>query len=361
TCCASGWASPARSTRASRASAARARSTWTGCWPAPAWWRRARPRAGTCAPSRAWPPAASCPPCSGPSFRRARCSAASARPGCWSPRTTSSSGSPHRATPRSGRRWPATCAGAPGTRRSWKRSAWRRPGGLALESDPMTAPTTPAGTSPGRTTPVSGGVGSRAGRPDGTPKVTGEFVYSSDLWLDGMIWGVTLRSPHPYAGIRSIETAEALAMPGVSAVLTQEDVPGKKLYGLEITDQPVLASGVVRYQGEPVALVAAGHPEIARQAAKRIRVDYEVYEPVTDAHEALGHPRWNLVHSTPGKVSELSRERAQLHPAGNLVRHLKLRKGDPDPVADVVVTGEYQVGMQDQAFLGPESGLAVPS
>ena len=225
----------------------------------------------------------------------------------------------------------------------------------------MTAPTTPAGTSPGRTTPVSGGVGSSARRPDGTPKVTGEFVYSSDLWMDDMIWGVTLRSPHPYARIRSIETAEALAMPGVSAVLTQEDVPGHKFYGLEIVDQPVLAVDVVRYQGEPVALVAADHPEIARQAAKRIQVEYEVYEPVTDAHEALGHPRWNLVHAVPGKVSELSRERAQLHPAGNLVRHLKLRKGDPEPVADVVVTGEYQVGMQDQAFLGPESGLAVPA
>ena len=165
----------------------------------------------------------------------------------------------------------------------------------------MTAPTTPAGTAPGVTTPVPGGVGGSASRPDGTPKVTGEFVYSSDLWLDGMIWGVTLRSPHPYARIRSIETAEALATPGVYAVLTHEDVPGSKFYGLEIADQPVLAVDVVRYQGEPVALVAADHPEIARQAAKRIRVDYEVYEPVTDAHEALGHPRWNLVHTVPGE------------------------------------------------------------
>ncbi|MGH3122504.1 MAG: xanthine dehydrogenase family protein molybdopterin-binding subunit, partial [Streptosporangiaceae bacterium] len=225
----------------------------------------------------------------------------------------------------------------------------------------MTAPTIPTRSSPGRTTPLSGGVGSSAGRPDGTPKVTGEFVYSSDLWLDGMIWGVTLRSPHPYARIRSIETSEALAVAGVFAVLTQEDVPGNKVYGLEISDQPVLAVDVVRYQGEPVALVAADHPEIARQAAKRIRVDYEVYQPVTDAHEALGHPQWNLVHPVPGKVVELSEERAKLHPQGNLVRHLKLRKGDPEPVADVVVTGEYQVGMQDQAFLGPESGLAVPS
>jgi xanthine dehydrogenase D subunit len=207
----------------------------------------------------------------------------------------------------------------------------------------MTAQTTPTRSSPGRTTPVSSGVGSSAGRPDGTPKVTGEFVYSSDLWLDGMIWGVTLRSPHPYARIRSVDPGEALAMPGVWAVLTQEDVPGDKVYGLEISDQPVLAVDVVRYQGEPVALVAADHPEIARQAAKRIRVDYEVYQPVTDAREAL------------------SEEGAKLHPQGNLVRHLKLRKGDPEPAADVVVTGEYQVGMQDQAFLGPESGLAVPS
>ena len=67
-------------------------------------------------------------------------------------------------------------------------------------------------------------------------------------------------------------------------------MPGKKLYGLELADQPVLAIDVVRYQGEPVALVAADHPEIARQAAKKIVVDYEVLEPVTDARTALGHP-----------------------------------------------------------------------
>ncbi len=176
-----------------------------------------------------------------------------------------------------------------------------------------------------------------------------------------MIWGVTLRSPHPYARIRSIDIGPALATPGVYAVLTHEDVPGSKLYGLEIADQPVLAVDTVRYHGEPVALVAADHPEIARQAAKRIRVNYDVYEPITDAREALGHPRWNQVHNAPGKVSELSRERAVLHPQGNLVRHLKLRKGDPEPEADVVVIGEYEVGMQDQAFLGPESGLAVPA
>src|SRR5215813_2335124 len=225
----------------------------------------------------------------------------------------------------------------------------------------MTTPTRPTGAPEGLTTPVTAGVGTSPLRPDGTPKVKGEFAYGSDMWMDDMIWGVTLRSPHPYARIRSIDIGPALATPGVYAVLTHEDVPGSKFYGLEIVDQPVLAVDTVRYHGEPVALVAADHPEIARQAAKRIRVDYDVYEPITDAREALGHPRWNQVHNAPGRVSELSRERAVLHPQGNLVRHLKLRKGDPEPVADVVVTGEYEVGMQDQAFLGPESGLAVPA
>jgi len=212
-----------------------------------------------------------------------------------------------------------------------------------------------------RTKVGEGRVGDSPPRPDSNLKVLGEFAYGSDLWMDGMIWGVTLRSPHPYARIRSIDIGPALATPGVSAVLTHEDVPGEKLYGLEISDQPVLAIDVVRYQGEPVALVAANHPDVARQAAKKIRVDYEVYEPVTDPIEALGHPGWNRTDGTTPPVRELNRERAHLHPQGNLVRHLKIRKGDPVPVADVVVVGEYEVGMQDQAFLGPESGLAVPA
>jgi xanthine dehydrogenase D subunit len=225
----------------------------------------------------------------------------------------------------------------------------------------MTVPTRPVGPPAELSAPDAGGVGASPLRPDGTPKVTGEFAYASDLWMDGMVWGATLRSPHPYARIVSVDIGEALATPGVHAVLTQEDVPGSKYYGLEIADQPVLAIDVVRYHGEPIALVAADHPEIARRAAKKIQVGYDVYEPVTDARHALGHPRWNMVHDAPGHTSGLTRVAAALHPQGNLVRHVKIRKGDPAPAADVVVAGEYEVGMQDQAFLGPESGLAVPA
>ena len=217
----------------------------------------------------------------------------------------------------------------------------------------MTAPV----STPVRT---DGGVGTDAARPDGTLKVTGEFAYGSDLWADEMLWGVTLRSPYPAARIRSIDLGPALAVPGVYAVLTADDVPGDKRYGLEFQDQPVLAMDVVRYQGEPVALVAAEHPETARRAAARIVVDYEELEPVTDARVALGHAA-REVHPEPTPVVERSREAAPLHPHGNLIRHLKIRKGAADATADVVVEGDYEVGMQDQAFLGPESGLAVPA
>ncbi len=111
------------------------------------------------------------------------------------------------------------------------------------------------------------GVGVSAQRPDAVLKVTGEFAYASDLWLEGMVWGATLRSPHASAWIRGVDVGPALAIPGVRAVLTHEDVPGEKFYGLDVKDQPVLAIDQVRYQGEPVALVAADHPETARRAA----------------------------------------------------------------------------------------------
>src|SRR5213593_5200050 len=124
-------------------------------------------------------------------------------------------------------------------------------------------------------------------RHDAIPKVTGEFAYSSDLHEAGMLWGQTVRSPHAHARILEIDVSSALAMPGVHAVLTHEDVPGQKTYGLEFQDQPVLAIDRVLYYGEPVAVVAAEHPEQARRAAAAIRVEYEPLEPVADMERAL--------------------------------------------------------------------------
>ena len=192
-------------------------------------------------------------------------------------------------------------------------------------------------------TGVLGGVGQSVRRVDGIAKVKGEFEYASDLRRDGMLWGETVRSPHPYARIKAIDVRAAVDSPGVRAVLTAADVPGKKTYGLDVQDQPVLAGDVVRFAGEPVALVAAEQPEQARQAARKIVVDYEVLTPVTEMEAAL-RP-----------------DAPQIHPQGNIVRQLRVIHGNLDAGAEVWVEGTYETGMQDQAPLGPEAGLAVPA
>jgi CO/xanthine dehydrogenase Mo-binding subunit len=198
-----------------------------------------------------------------------------------------------------------------------------------------------------------GRVGESILRRDGVPKVTGEFAYSSDLSAAGMLWGRTLRSAHAHARIVGIDIADALAMPGVHAVLTHDDVPGRKTYGLEFADQPVLAFDRVRYFGEPVALVAAEHPEQARRAAERIRVEYEPLEPVTEAATATEQPPLH-----PG--GRIAGHGYRADPRPNVVRSIVIRHGDPDTEGEVTVEGTYELGIQDQAFLGPESGLAVP-
>jgi xanthine dehydrogenase D subunit len=187
------------------------------------------------------------------------------------------------------------------------------------------------------------GVGENVRRVDGVPKVTGAFAYGSDLHHDRMLWGATLRSPYAHARIERIDIAEALASPGVLAVLTHEDVPAKKTYGLEFSDQPVLPWSRVLYVGQPVAIVAAETLELAKRAAAKIRVEYEVFEPVLDMVEALDP-------SAPA-----------LHEWGNVLRHVRIEHGDPDAEADVWVEGYYETAMQDQAALGPEAGLAIPS
>lgn len=188
--------------------------------------------------------------------------------------------------------------------------------------------------------PPRAGVGETVARPDGGPKVRGEFAFSSDLSADGMLWGRTLRSPHAHARIVGLDIGPALAVSGVAAAMTADDVPGRPDYGLTVPDQPVLADRIVRYEGEPVAIVAADHPDTCRRALDGIEVVYEPLEPVTDPEEAAAA--------------------APIHPDGNLIRTVPIRRGDPDAVGDVIVEGRYETAVQDQAFMGPESGLAVP-
>ncbi|MEU1617024.1 xanthine dehydrogenase subunit D [Streptomyces sp. NPDC005722] len=203
-----------------------------------------------------------------------------------------------------------------------------------------------------------GGIGESTLRPDGVLKTTGEFAYASDLWHEDMLWGHTLRSPHAHAEIVSLDVSRALAQPGVYAVLTYDDLPTDvRHYGLEIQDTPVLAHGRVRHHGEPVALVAADHPETARRAAAKIDVEYRQLPVVVDEATATA-PDAPLLHE--GRTDHHSGH----VPHPNVVHRQPIVRGDADAAArraDVIVTGDYEVGMQDQAFLGPESGLAVPA
>jgi CO/xanthine dehydrogenase Mo-binding subunit len=190
---------------------------------------------------------------------------------------------------------------------------------------------------------VRGGVGERVRRSDGRAKVTGQFAYASDLRAEGMLVGVTVRSPHASARLLGIDTAAARAVPGVRAVLTHADVPGAKCVGPgPHKDQPVLAFDRVRCHGEPVAVVAAEDLATARRAASLVAIRYEPLPVLSDAAAALapGAPR--------------------LHPHGNELRTVRIVHGDPATTGPVVIQGSYEIGMQDQAFLGPEAGLARP-
>jgi xanthine dehydrogenase D subunit len=181
---------------------------------------------------------------------------------------------------------------------------------------------------------VSDGVGTSVLRPDGIPKVTGTFEFLGDQHAAGMLWGATRRAEVAHARRRRVDVTPALAMPGVHAVLTLDDVPGHRYQGQKITDEPVLAEEEIRRYGEPIAVVAADDPETARRAAQAIVVELEELEPLTDLEEALAR--------------------------GELFRHVRVRRGDADARGEVVVEDTYTIATQDPAALGTEAGLAIP-
>jgi CO/xanthine dehydrogenase Mo-binding subunit len=149
-----------------------------------------------------------------------------------------------------------------------------------------------------------------------------------------MLWGATLRSPHAHARLTRLDIGPALAMNGVRAVLTQDDVQGKPTFGQEEQDQPVFCDGTARYWGEPVAVVAADDEETARRAAEAIVVVWEPLAPVTDPEKAVEE--------------------------GSSFREMRVRRGDEGAQGTVVVEGIYETATQDQAPLGPEAGFAIP-
>lgn len=193
-------------------------------------------------------------------------------------------------------------------------------------------------------------VGRPLPRPDAMEKVTGAARYTDDYVFPGMLFARTLRSALPHARIQRIDAERARTLPGVHAVLTWQDVPGKPKHGLVELDWPVLVGGPepARYTGDAVAIVAADTPEIAAAAIGLIDVEYEPL-PVIDSPAAA-----------------LASDAPVLHPqrpTGNLLKHIKVRHGDIAAgfaAADVIVERTYRTPTTEHAFLEPECAIAVP-
>jgi len=187
-------------------------------------------------------------------------------------------------------------------------------------------------------------IGQSVNRLDAREKVTGEALYSGDLVLPGMLFMKSLFAGRPHARVLKIDTAAALALPGVVAVFTAADVPVNE-HGLQKNDQPVLCD-VVRFEGDQVAAVVAESEVLAARARRLIRVEYEDLPAVFDAEQAM----------KPGAPS--------IHPeigASNICVWDKIRKGDVEAgfaQADVIVEAEYRTPYQEHAYLQPEAGLA---
>jgi len=192
-------------------------------------------------------------------------------------------------------------------------------------------------------------VGKPLPRLDGVEKVTGQAKYADDYQFPGMLYGATLRSSHARARIKRIDVSKARALPGVHAVLTHEDIPGRKVHGLILQDWPVLCWDEVRYVGDAIAIVAAETPELAQQALSLIDVEYEPLPPVATPLEAL-QPDAPVLHPE--------------HPTGNLLKHIKVRHQDVSKgfeEADVIVERLYHTPTTEHAFLEPECSIAVPA
>ncbi len=166
-------------------------------------------------------------------------------------------------------------------------------------------------------------VGKSEARVEATEKVTGQALYASDLEMPGMLHAQVTKSPHARARIKRIDASKAEALPGVRAVLVGEELDYR--LGLYMVDKYILARGEVRHYGEAVAAVAADTPEIAREAADLVEVEYEVLPPVLNHMDAL-EPDAPLVHPDLGKYSYVPVFSPQ---AGTNIPNLsKCRKGD---------------------------------
>ncbi|MBW8755121.1 MAG: xanthine dehydrogenase family protein molybdopterin-binding subunit [Sphingomonadales bacterium] len=208
-------------------------------------------------------------------------------------------------------------------------------------------------------------VGTRPVRPDGAEKVTGKAIYGPDFVAPGMLQGAILRSPHPHARIRGIDTKKAEALPGVKAVVTGADFPnldagasaaGEAPINLKYAAAKCMAQGKVLFDGHPVAAVAANSAAIADAALKLIEVDYEVLPHVINIEEAL-LPGAPILHDdvfTKGLVETPTEP-------SNASMRVAMNRGDPETAlanAAAVFSGRFTLQPVHQGYIEPHACVA---
>src|SRR5271157_186366 len=190
-------------------------------------------------------------------------------------------------------------------------------------------------------------IGQAVVRPDAEEKVTGQAKFSDDLKFDGMLYAAVKRAGIPHGFLRRLDVSKAKALPGVMAMLTADDIPGEHNHGLVIYDWPAIVgmNERVRYVGDSVAIVAAQTQESAEQAIGLIEAEFDPQPIISDPVQA----RQSDVPS--------------LHKSGNLLKHIKVRKGNMEQgfaEADVVMEHVFHTAITEHAFLEPECSIAVP-
>lgn len=190
------------------------------------------------------------------------------------------------------------------------------------------------------------GVGSNAFRIDVREKVLGYGEYCDDVEMDDMLHVSAVRSKYPRARILDIDFSEALAMDGVVAVYTSEDVPNNKVGHLQQDWDVMIPKGeITRFVGDAICLVVAESEDILKKAKALVKVEYEVLEPVRNITEAM------------------AKDAPNIHPNGNLCQSRHVRRGDTEAAiknSKYVITETFDTPFTEHAFLEPECAIAFP-
>ena len=190
------------------------------------------------------------------------------------------------------------------------------------------------------------GVGDRAFRTDVRGKVLGSGAYCDDIEMEGMVYASAVRSQYPRARVLDIDVSKAVALPGVLAVLTAEDVPNNKVGHIQQDWDVMIAKGdITRCVGDAICLVVAEDEKVLAQAKKLVKISYEPLEPVRTIQEAMAE------------------DAPRLHPNGNLCQQRHVTRGDAKTAlanSKYVVTQSYKTPFTEHAFLEPECAVAFP-